>query len=156
MVANELEKLPTNQGVNRPDDGAYGERKALADLKGSLPSSAPGPGGPTPPSEGPPGQVRPTPIDRGAGPGAMGPGGAGSTGVPDVLMGPTAYPNRPVSTPYQPGGANPMAAGLSAGNVQQSRLQVLDSLINSPSVGEETKEWAEIVRASLIFGGSGG
>jgi hypothetical protein len=49
-----------------------------------------------------------------------------------------------------------MAAGLSAGNVQQSRLQVLDSLINSPSVGEETKEWAEIVRASLIFGGSGG
>lgn len=151
----DLEKLPLNNKVNRPDGGAYGERVELDRLKSALPSTSGGPGqgpsGPTPP----PGQVRPTPVNPGAGQGVLG-SGAAPSGVPDVLASPTKYPNRPVSTPYRPGGANPAAAGMGAANVQQTRLQVLDSLINSPNVGEETKEWAEIVRDALIYGSANG
>jgi len=147
----DLEKLPTSNKVNRPDGGAYGEKVELERLQSSLPSSGSAPGGAGQPPASPPGQVRPTPVNPGAPPGTLGPSST-PAGISEVLQTPTKYPNRPVSTPYQPGGANPVAAGLGAANVQQQRLAVLDSLINSPNVGEETKEWAEIVRGALIFG----
>lgn len=139
----DLEKLPTKGTVSRPTSGTYGEKAAVDDLKSALPPmSAP----PPPGAGGPPGTVRPTPVRPPGSAGML--GGAGTPpGLPDLLSAPTKYPDRPVAG--SPGDAL-MPAPAAAVGAQQQRLAVLDALIRSPNVAEQTKEWATVVRRTLI------
>lgn len=142
----DLEKLPTNNNVNKPESGTYGEKADLNRLQQSLPEMPTGgPAGAPAPQLPRSGQnLRPAPSDpiTGSAPLPRTPGS-----VPPLLARPTDYPNRPVSTPL---GGNPQAPTTMT--AQQRRLQILDALSRSPDVSEETKEWASIVRKSILGG----
>ena len=128
-----LEKQPNPTGVGTPTSGTYGEGVALENLKKSLPTvdpSAPAVQGPTSGSPMPP---PPQPY-----------GG----GLPQGMFGPTQRPNVPGSTALE---AAPTAMP-GAQTPGQRNLAVLDVLIQSPEVSDETREWAQMVRMQLIEG----
>lgn len=140
--ASDIEKIPTGQQVSRPASGAYGERAAVEQLKSQLPASGAGAGGPAGPG-GPalPPLNPPTPTAPSYVPPAS---GNLPPGVPAPLAAPTNRPYEPVNTPV---GGPPMAAPLTDA---QRRIQLLDVLANSPSVSDETREWARLVLRSLV------
>ena len=144
-MAAEIEKTPTqNQSVNSPASGTYGEKAELNRLKQALPESGARPG---PPAPGASPMTRPgvsgpdRPEGRPAGPQAP-------VGVPGVMMHGTDRPDQPLNTPrVQPG--DPMGGAQSA---DQARLVVLQSLADSDTVSEATREWAEHVLEMLANG----
>lgn len=143
-----IEKQPMGGPVNQPASGTYGEKAALNNLQAQLPQMPPavqpGPG-----QQGPP--VSPQPPITPTQPGSEGrpqTGGALPPGVPSVIVQPTNQPNVPVSTPLQ----GPPAPGPMAQTSAQRRLQILDTLANSPDVAKDTQEWAKMVMR-VISGG---
>ena len=147
----DLEKLPQDTQVNKPSSGTYGEKAEVDRLKQSLPSTAagggPGPGGPAPQTPRSGGR----PIPGAADPTVAGGAPTPSTppGVPPLLARPTDYPGRPVGTPASP---TPQPGMAGAVDPAQQRLALLDALVRSPSVSEETREWATLVRQAIIGG----
>lgn len=129
------EQLPASGNPMKPASGSYGDGASLDRLKASLPgaesSSAP--------------SVRNLPPVAGPPPGATAPQGA--QGLPAGLTRPTSMPDVPVSTPLMAPPQNPVAG---AADARQQRLLLLDQIANSPSVSDETREWAATFRQKLI------
>lgn len=140
----ELEKTPmADTSVNRPESGTYGEKADLAQLRQSLPPmGAPG-------AEGT-GAAPPAPTGpAGPGPGARRPPQSGQGGIPAALLAPTDRPDVPLGQPLAPGGVQMPPRAQAA---DQQRLAILDALTTHPDVSEETRDWAKLVRDSLIEG----
>ena len=144
-MAAEISKTPTRDAsVNKPSSGTYGEKADLNRLKQALPDSGARPGaGPAGPSPmGGPG------VGGLAGPEGRPPGMTPPPGVPGALMHPTDRPNQPLSTPRV--GAGPPMGGASS--AQEARLVVLQSLAESDTVSDATREWAANVLEMLSNG----
>ena len=132
----EIEKTPTaDTSVNSPESGTYGEKADLNRLRQALPPMGP------PGSEGT-GAAAPAPT-----PGRR--PGPSSPGIPDALLAPTDRPDVPLGQPLAPGGVQMPPRAQAA---DQQRLAILDALTTHPDVSEETREWAKLVRDSLIEG----
>lgn len=124
-----INQLPATGNPMRPTSGTYGEVADTERLKQQLDVPGAGPGG---------AEVRPNPAPP---PGApIGPSSQPSTGVPDVLMGPTSMPDVPQSTPLR--GAGPTATPAAT---VRSHIAALDALVASPTTSNATKEWAKLV-----------
>lgn len=132
---------PSDQPINKPGSGTYGERKELDDLKRSLPTTGAGPA--TPPSGPGPAPLSPDPI-RPVSPKVGRPSvPAGPPGVPPVILQPTDFPSRPVNTPLDPGAPAPLAPPSPAS--LRGRILILNALANSPEVSEDTREWSALM-----------
>lgn len=114
-------QVPAGGGQNKPADGTYGEKAALARLESQLPSVDPAVSQAT---EALPTMAPQTPPAR-------------STGLPPGLMAPTRQPNVPVSTP--------MAGPIMVGQGPERRVALWRALLEAPDVSEDTKRVAAIV-----------
>lgn len=133
----ELEKTPTGDtSVNAPESGTYGEKAELARLRQSLPPMGP-------PGAGGTGAAPP------ASPPSSRPPQSGQGGIPAALLSPTDRPDVPLGQPLAPGGVQMPPRAQAA---DQQRLAILDALTTHPDVSQETREWAKLVRDSLIEG----
>lgn len=136
--STDITQMPTAGGnVNSPASGTYGEGAALERLKQQLPATT---------GSGPTAQPGDT-----AAPMPTPPAGGMSTppagGLPSLLLAPTSRPDVPVSTPLDLGAPAPEAL-----NGRQRRMQVLDTLANSPDMTDETREWATLMISKLTSG----
>jgi len=136
----EIEKLKT-EGVNRPDDGAYGDKIELDRLKQALPSPGGVPGAMPPPGEAPPVPPPGQPVK----PSPSGP----LPGVPGPLVAPTRQPGVAVTAPPQ-GQLGPQVSG--AVTPGQDTLQVLDAMALQKE-NEAAAEWARQVLAAIFASG---
>lgn len=133
----DITKQPLPGGnVNKPASGTYGEGVALERLKQQLPVPDAVPAMPAGPS------AMPSPP-------VSSPGSPPPPGLPPVLLAPTARPDVPMASPLAgvPMAQQPMTAA-------QRRLAVLDALVNSPDVSQETREWAQLVIENLVMSSS--
>ena len=134
----DINKMPMpGGGVNTPASGTYGEGAALERLKAQLPAAPTG----AAPSAADPSAPMPTPP---AGPPAA---SAPAGGLPSALLAPTQRPDVPVGTPLDMGAPPP-----SAMSGRQRRMAILDALVNSPEVSDETRELAQMLMERLISG----
>lgn len=132
--------------VGRPESGSYGEGAEGERLAAGIGGNGGGPGPPPYPGPAPPPEVRP--ASTGAPDGR--PGGTVNAvpGLPPMLARASDRPAEPVWTPpADPNYAVPNTTTLSA---QQQRIAVLDALRMSPNVSPETREWAQVVLATLL------
>ena len=127
---NIIEQQPAGGGVNKPDGGTYGEGAALERLRTALPGmDAAAPGAPvTPPGTPGPGPQAPTP---------------GPPGLPSFLMEPTRSPGVAPTTPLQ---QTPQVAS----DRRAQSIQMLEALTKSPTVTDETREWAAMTLNKII------
>lgn len=141
-----LDKQPMGGPVNQPASGTYGEKAAITNLQAQLPAMPVNqpPGGAQPPqiSTDP---VSPTPPQREGRPATS---AALPPGVPSVIVAPTDHPQIPVTTPLQ----GQPDAGAMGQTAAQRRLQILDTLANSPDVAPETQQWAKMVMRVIVGG----
>lgn len=105
-----------------PASGTYGEGAALARLEAALPGSDASQSQatePLPPMSGKPPQQQ-----------------ASVPGLPKGLLAPTRQPDVPVSTPL------PQANDILVGSGPEKRIALLEALVASPELSQETKEFA--------------
>ena len=123
-VVDVAQQIPAGGNVSAPSSGSYGEGAALARLESALPGSDPSQ------------QQAQSPLP------AMTPRTpeAPPSGLPPGLLAPTRQPDVPVGTPL----AQP---NIIVGNGPEQRVALLEALIASPTVSEETKQFAQIMRA---------
>ena len=121
---------------NQPSSGTYGVKAANDELKSTLTQAGAGQSSAPPSSQ--PRPMSPNPAaQQPSNPGAL----------PSALMNPTQRPNVPVSAPLQGPPGNPVA-GSPTGT--QARIALLQQLQTSPTVSDETREYASTILKLLL------
>lgn len=133
QLAEDVDRLPIPNPVNKPASGTHGDKAELQRLEDSLPDPTDEAAGPELPPIDPTG-VRNVRSNRNA---------PGLPGVPRPLLAPTNRPNVPVNTPLRRGG------GPAQQTSAQRNLAIVDMLANSPDVSEDTREWARLMLTLL-------
>lgn len=121
---NILEQVPAGGNPAAPESGTYGEKADLARLQSSLPPVA----SPASPA-GPAGPSTPPPAGR----------SARSGGLPPGLLAPSRQPGVDASTPLTARQSPILETST------QRNVAMLETLAVSPSVSQETRDWATLV-----------
>jgi len=122
---------------NQPSSGTYGVKAANDELQSTLTQAGAGQ------SSGPPPGPQPRPMS----PNPVGQQPSNPGALPSALMNPTQRPNVPVSAPLQ-GPPGNRVAGSPTGT--QARIALLQQLQTSPTVSDETREYASTILKLLL------